>query len=406
MHIVYFMSRLPKQKFWAYGAGNYVANIAQIMVKHGHKVSIVTEYSEDLHIEWNGIDIYYISAAKGFKDNGKKMPTYKKALKNLFRSIRYNRKVSELNKCCKVDIVQSVDSYGLILFRKKDIPYIVRRSGYSSLWMGAEKESFVFKDCFKTDRRLDIVLTQYAVSRADKILAPSYLVADITKDKLKREVTVIESPVLIENINQFILREPELRENKYFITFGANTNRKCIRMLATMMDRILDKYPDMKYVVIGKDRSVLYKGDYKNSSVIYDEHVIKHKDRFVFMGEMTDKDRLYSIVKNSFCCILPTRVDNLPNTILEAMSLGKIVISSTGENRTSVEQLITDGENGFLFPVDDGEEMLKKIDDIMGLDKDKKMEVEKKAKERVKDLTPDKVYEKMMEIYEEVIDLY
>ena len=50
--------------------------------------------------------------------------------------------------------------------------------------------------------------------------------------------------------------------------------------------------------------------------------------------------------------------------------------------------------------------MLKKIDDIMGLDKDKKMEVEKKAKERVKDLTPDKVYEKMMEIYEEVIDLY
>lgn len=45
-------------------------------------------------------------------------------------------------------------------------------------------------------------------------------------------------------------------------------------------------------------------------------------------------------------------MDNLPNTMMEAMVLGKIVISS---DATSGEQLITDSENGFLTKVDDKE---------------------------------------------------
>ena len=104
-------------------------------------------------------------------------------------------------------------------------------------------------------------------------------------------------------------------------------------------------------------------------------------------------------------CILLTRIDNLPNTVLEAMALGKIVISSTSKKGTSVEQLITDGENVFLCEVDNANELLKKIESAMKLGNDRKAEIEKAAMDRVKDLTPEKVYYVMMNIYENVIKM-
>ena len=43
--------------------------------------------------------------------------------------------------------------------------------------------------------------------------------------------------------------------------------------------------------------------------------------------------------------VLPSRIDNYPNTCLEAQALGKIVIGPRG---SSLEEMIIDGETGFL----------------------------------------------------------
>src|ERR1051326_7456438 len=44
--------------------------------------------------------------------------------------------------------------------------------------------------------------------------------------------------------------------------------------------------------------------------------------------------------------VLPSLIDNLPNSCLEAMGLGRVVIGTKG---TSFEELITDEANGFLI---------------------------------------------------------
>lgn len=81
-------------------------------------------------------------------------------------------------------------------------------------------------------------------------------------------------------------------------------------------------------------------------------------------------------------------MDNLPNTVMEAMALGKIVISS---DATSGEQLITDSENGFLTKVDDKEDLYRKICMAMSLPKQSRQQIEHKAKERVLELRPEVV---------------
>lgn len=399
MHIVYLVHHFPIKGRSTGGAGNYVANMAQIMEMNGHEVSIITESKEESIINWKGIDIYYICATRGFKDTPKYMPTYKKIAKNLWRSLWYNRKVAEINRKKKVDVVQSVNTYGLSLFRLKTIPYVLRLSSYPPLWGAAERECFDFVSSLKT-RRLDEELQLLAIKKANVIVSPSYLIGDIIQERIHRNVVVVESPVLIPQKDSLELKEEMIKSDEYFVTYGALANRKSIHMLAIVIDDILDKYKDMKYVMIGRDRLIRHNGDYAMASEVFDENIKRHKDRFVYLGEISDKARLFSIVKNAICCILPTRIDNLPNTVLEAMALGKIVISS---DKTSVDQLITDGYNGFLTKVDDEIGLLEKVDYVMNLSQDEREKIGQQAKKRTEELSPENVYRKMIEIYESVL---
>lgn len=399
MHIVYLIHDFPINGLSTGGAGHYVANIAQIMKAHGHAVSIITESKEEAAINWKGIDVYYIRATRGFKVTKKYMPTYKKVAKNLWRSLWYNRKIAEVNRKKKIDIVQSANSYGIGLFRLKKIPYIIRMSSYPPLWGAAEREYFDFEASLTT-RRFDEELQLLALKRADAVISPSCLVGNIIQERINKNVVIIESPVLIPESEVLGLKEDMIMPDKYFVTYGALANRKSIHMLALVIDDILEKYRDMKYVIIGRDRLIRHSGDYAMASEVFDESIRRNKDRFVFMGEISDRTRLFSIVKNAACCILPTRIDNLPNTVLEAMALGKIVISS---GKTSVEQLITDGDNGFLAKVDDAKELLEKVEYVMGLSQDEIEKIGQQAQKRTANSSPEVVYKRMIEIYENIL---
>lgn len=400
MHIVFLVHLFPIGGRATGGAANYVANMAKIMAQNGHMVEIITESDKEELFEWNGILVHKIRATKGFHDTGRAMPTYKKVLKNIWRSYWYNKKVAELNKEKKIDLVQSVDAYGLALLRKKNIRYVIRLSYYPTLWSGAAKEEFDFNQCIST-KNLDETIQMIALKRADSLIVPSVFMQKIIINKIGIKPQIVESPILIDNDN-YNLNE-KFCENKYFLTFSELSYRKSIHIVIKIIDILLEKYTDMKYVVIGRDREILWKGKYTLASEIFEQNIVKNKERFVFMGEISDRKRLFSIIKHASMCILPTRVDNLPNACLEAMALGKIVISSTSKQGTSVEQLIIDGYNGFLTEVDDEESLLKKIMQVKRLSESEKKLIGERAKDRVKDLTPEKVYKEMMEIYKEVL---
>lgn len=398
MHIVYLIHEFPVNGRATGGAQNYVANMAKIMSANGHEVEVITESKEAETFKWDNITIHKIRATRWFHDTGRRMPTYKKFLKNILRSYWYNKEVAKIDKANKVDLIQSVNAYGIALFRKKKIPYLIRLSSYPSLWGGANREEFDFAKCIAT-RRIDEEIQFISLKRADSLVVPSVLMQKLIYEKIKIKPYLVESPVLVKDDDSLQLKE-EFKDNQYFLTFSELSYRKSVHIIAKIIDALLDRYPDMKYVVIGRDREIFFGNHYMMVSEMFDLHVIKHRNRFIFMDEIYDRRRLFSIIKHACMCILPTRVDNLPNAVLEAMALGKIIISTTSFYGTSVEQLITDGYNGFLVDVDDAESLYQKIIDVMQLPKDEKQRIENRAKERVKDLTMEKVYEKMMIIYE------
>lgn len=317
MHIVFLVNIFPaKDGQSTGGSGNYVANIAEEFARNGHRVSVVTEAKEHVHFKWHGVDVYKINATRGFKNSLRPMGAFAKFLKNIERSYFYNLAVWKIHRRRRVDIVQSVNTYGLALFRLKSIPYIVRVSDHPPLWSGANKEKYDFEACLKT-KRIDEEIQFTALKRADAIIAPSSLMNKLVKYKTGRTAYTVESPVCVDNYGTLNLQEKELTADGYWVTYSAMIYRKSLLMLSELIDTLLDEYPNMKYVVIGRDREVYYKQNFIMASEMFNKNIIKNKNRFIFMGEISDRKRLFSIIKNARICILPTRMDNLPNTVLE-----------------------------------------------------------------------------------------
>lgn len=58
--------------------------------------------------------------------------------------------------------------------------------------------------------------------------------------------------------------------------------------------------------------------------------------------------------------VLPSRLDNFPNTCIEAMALGKVVV---GTYKTSFEQLIDPNVSGLLCEHSNPQSLIKSIND-------------------------------------------
>lgn len=402
MHVVYLVHQFPIDGIATGGAGNYVANMARIMNDHGHKVTVITEARKGEIILWHGIQVRKIDGVIKFKKDGRPLKTWQKFIKNLSRSFAYNREVARVNKMDKVDIVQSASSYGIPFLRLKDIPYIVRISEYPSLWSGAARKNFDFEKCVKA-KRLDEEVSFWAMKKADALLMPSFLMKELIYARVGKMGIVIESPVVIRERELTRLQEITLLQGEYLLTYGSLSYRKEIHILKKVIREFLERYPDKKFIVIGRDREILVNGHFIMASEYLRENLKENNLRLIIMGEIQDRMRLFNIVKNAYACVLPTRIDNLPNTVLEAMSLGKIVISSTSEYGTSVEQLIVDGTNGFLAQVEDSDDIMRKIHQVMCMSADERARIENAAKERTSKLDPESVYQKMIALYESTI---
>ena len=89
MNIIFLTALFPVNEASS-GAGNYVSNIARVMVENGHKVYVVIEAKDHFVSEWNGIEIHYIKFPRIFKRK-KKLSVFDKFVMNILRSVLYNR---------------------------------------------------------------------------------------------------------------------------------------------------------------------------------------------------------------------------------------------------------------------------------------------------------------------------
>jgi glycosyltransferase involved in cell wall biosynthesis len=399
MHIVYITVEFVSERKPCGGLGHYLANIATIMAERGHQVTILVQTDHGGGYFWKPNVEVITYTIKDFElASVLEKITRKFILKdNLYflytGSITTREVLKRLDKKKKIDIVQYCGNDLSILFRHKKIPSVVRLSSFTPQYEEAiradydpENEKWIEEKYSK--------LFYIAYHRADAIFGPSKVVADIIKKNTKLKVKIIESPCIIEK-NKFIeLKMDKLINKKYFLFFGTLNRLKGVEVIRDSIYKILSIHKDILFVLAGRQ---------ENSKTVMGilEAAAEYKDRVIYLGEIKNSDSLYGIIKNAYACILPSLIDNLPNTCIEAMGNEKIVIGTYG---ASFEQLIKHKKSGLLIKRNSPSALIMAVNYLMNMSDEQRYEMEKKAGKRVERMNPERIYNQLITFYQDIIN--
>ena len=399
MKIILVTTEFINSEGFSGGLANCIADIARSLVDNGNEVFIVTEGNIYGYEKWKGIDLYSvdtINISYGLRFINLIFPYFPKYY-------LINKKIREICNEKKVDIIQYPSSSALGMHRIKDVPSVIMmatylpqfRKAYKKKWIGTISKSW----------KKDELQIKRALYKADAIFSPSQLVAEMVKYDTKIEVKTLKLPmyVNVESSNK-ICCEEKLYEKKYFLFYGTLGYLKGIDLIAKVLDRLFARYDDVYFTFMGRNLMMDYNGE-KVEAIEYVRRIVekKYNQRIIYISATDSKEKLYNIVSNSLACVLPSRFDNLPNSCIESMMLGKIVIGTRG---ASFEELLDDHDNGLLIDIDDENQLLEALIEVHDMPEDKRKKMEKKAIDKIRSFSPQSAYENVISFYKDTIDNY
>lgn len=380
------------------GLATYINNIAYIFSKRGHIVTIIvladkTEsilFAPNIYLERVYVDISKVNMdvpGSIIRECSKKL---NEKLLCIDREVR------------KIDVVQYANWKALAFYRT-NLPTVVRISSDWPYWRAANSLNYDVNLEYQCVKTIDY-MEELALMNADYVFCPSVLFANIISKRVGTKIEVIESPFiekLIEKDNK--VYENNLVGKKYILTYGNLNLLKGTKLLGDSIYNILKKNSDMLYVLAGNDAGWSDDKEAHVSAVEYVKSKAKeYANRVIYVGALS-RNELYPIIYGAFCCIFPSRVDNLPNACIEAMAMGKLVIGTQG---ASFEQLITDNMNGFLIERENVDSLCEAVDKVIKLSGDDRYSIEKAARTRVDAIDSEAIADAVERIYRKVISGY
>ena len=399
MHILFVTHEFVTEKKVCGGLGHYIANMSTILAEKGHKITILLVTNHNCKFEWKkNIEVisfkYYHVVRKSRVGEYIEYFTKVDITARLNKGFAVNEKIKEINQRKRIDVVQYCgDSNLFAWYRIQNIPSVVRMSSFGPWCAQASKLGTNMEDTSWLNT-WDSKLQLYSFTKADAIYSPSFFVAQIIGRKLNRNVRVIESPCIVNDEIRISSIPSEIQGGEYLLYYGRICTLKGIGTIKESIYDILDRNPQLSFVFVGHEER-------KNVMESVKSVARQYKDRVVYLGEIKNSEILFSIVKGAYACVFPSRADNLPNTCIEAMGLGKVVIGTYG---ASFEQLIKHKRNGILIKRDSPKALLKAIDYLRELTEDERIRMGEKAKERIAQMKPDIIYEQLISFYQEVIE--
>lgn len=414
MHIVFVTFELATENSLPGGLGSFTANMARIFAGKGHEVTVLwvtsKEEKEGLGSEICVENIYVHKSLWNFTDKISRIVPYRdkyyneefrRFLLNLYKGRKVKKELNKINKREKIDIVHYCNHGAFSLFHNKKIPYAVRVSGFLNIWKAADRPEYklAYKENPLTCKEH---LEEYAMKKAKYVISPSVLLAEIARKDIGIKVVVLESPFWLSRENWDYRFYNETAEGKkYILHYGRLSYLKGTHVVAQIVHTLLKSNPDLTLVLVGTSKEI---SDDSGNQVHIHEMVKKnageYSDRVIFTGPL-GREQLYPFIQNAELCLLPARIENLPNTCIEAMAMGKIVVATNG---ASFEQLIDDRKSGFLCERDNPDSFLQAIDEALHMDSANKARMITNATARIKLLSPNVIYDKYLEFYKKVIE--
>lgn len=270
---------------------------------------------------------------------------------------------------------------------------VTRLSSYRPLW---DRRAGIPENWFV---RMRWWLEEKAIRRTKFHYAPSEFVAKHVEEGYGlKNVQVVETPFFQEvHETDASLYESALKDKRYLLFFGRLTQMKGVHRLAEALPEVLRQSPELHAVFAGADTSLAPDGGGMRDYIrkMLGEEL---QNRLLFFDPLRH-EQLYPVIEHAEWVVLPSIVDNLPNTCLEAMGLGRPVIATKG---SCFEQLITDGQNGFLCEADDAESLQAILKLALNLSPEDRERIGGEARSSLERLRPETAIPELIQFYKNI----
>ncbi len=389
LKIAFVTPEFSEGAFFSGGLANYIGRVSEALATQGHDVTVFTRSDRNDSRLWRGVQLEEVVPWYGTRFRLDRLDRlFRGRLYSPYQDVKaawclWKRFQTVARDKGGFDVLQlaNVQAVGLF-FRQSNAArvMITRLSSYRPLWdqrAGVEPDRFV---------RLRWWLEATAVRRTRYHYAPSAFVAKEggTGYGLPK-VDVVETPffqeVVAEDPSVFESRFSGLR---YVLFFGRLTQMKGVHRLAEALPAVLAGQPDLHAVFIGADTNLAPGGGSMRRYI--QERVGTALAGRVHLLDPLRHPQLYPLIRGAEWVVLPSIVDNLPNTCLEAMGLGRPVIATTG---SCFEQLIADGDTGLLCAPDDAGDLGNTLQRALSLPPENREALGRQGQESLVRLHPD-----------------
>lgn len=297
---------------------------------------------------------------------------------------RLRRKILEINP----DIVHAQGtlvpySTAAALVRKK-YPTLLTVHGLMSKWIKYVRGFGLLYWCL-----INLPNEKYVISKIPNINTVSPQAKDWLSNMTSANVYVISNGVDLEEIRDIkpyiILKHPSI----FFV--GGLGNEKGIDLLLRAILIIKEKIPNIYVYIAGRgSRETDLKKLAKELNI---EESVK------FLGFISNEKK-YTYYKAADVCAIPSRLENEPIVLLEAMACGTPVVAS---NVGGIPFVVEDGKTGLIV---EPENIGDLADKIVTLLKDEKLrrKIGEAGQEKVKEFAWDKIAEQTVEVYKEILE--
>jgi len=299
------------------GAERVIVTLANYFAHCGHEVEILTFN--------NGSSFYNIDSLVHVK--GMNITFANHGFKKLFEIVNVESKrkkalIQEANSF-KPDVIVS------FLFTTNIIA-IMARNKLKSPVIVSERNDPLHYSFFKR------MLCKYLYNKSDGIVCQGKMVESFYKNKRRARTKIIPNPV-----NSAAIGDYSPQRTKRIIAVGRLISAKNFPILIKAFSMLPGECSQFILEIYGE-------GPLKQELMALIKQFNMEK-RIFLMGNKKD---VMKHISNASCFVLCSNFEGFPNVLLEAMASGLPVIST---NFTSgvAKELIEDGVNGYVVPVDD-----------------------------------------------------
>ena len=390
MHVAFVTPEFLKDGgLYPGGLATYIHSACKGLMEKGVKVTVFHPSDLDASFEFQGIRVVALLCRLPLfmRPAAKLLSLFAPAAAiRLTLSWCINRRITRERE--GIDVIQYTNWKSIGLFRVEG-PCLVRISSYEKLWDNNPAANDL-------DKRLCRWLEAKSIKRFGTVIGPGRHLAEIIQRDLglPKDIRIVPTP-----LGDY--ETPSGRsfksEGKRLVMYAGTVSRiKGAELLFETIERYLMSYSDTLFLVVGKAGTA--HGRSLSDKIRFLSE--RHADHFLYHSNLGKAD-LMSAFSQADLVLIPSLIDNFPNTALEAAAHGALLMAS---DSASLGSLLTLGENAWILSSRSPDTWVAAIHEALALDALKADRMKENMRQRLEAHKPEKAVAALFEVYQEIME--